>query len=121
MDMDDQSDDDIDSLEEMDSYPNDNDSDIEVVPPPAAKLKSDSSTPSAMPTATAAPASPPKSKEKSFVETLLEVDVGDEPTENGAVVQFRMPDGKKLVRKFKKTDTVKIIYAFVAVSLHFSN
>jgi len=69
-----------------------------------------------MPTATAAPASPPKSKEKSFVETLLEVDVGDEPTENGAVVQFRMPDGKKLVRKFKKTDTVKIIYAFVAKS-----
>jgi hypothetical protein len=42
------------------------------------------------------------------------MDVGDEPSDNAAKVMIRMPDGKRLVRKFKTNDRVKIIYAFVA-------
>jgi len=53
-------------------------------------------------------------KEPSFVETLLAMDVGEEPA-NGARIQMRMPDAKRLVRKFAPDDTVKSIYAFVAV------
>ena len=42
--------------------------------------------------------------------------VGDEPA-SGARIQIRMPDAKRLVRKFAPEDTVKSIYAFVAVSV----
>jgi len=122
MDMDDESDDDIDSLADTDNYPNGYDSDIEVVPPPAVKLKSESSTPATALTSNTTSTSVPSStqnlppKEKTFTERLLELEVGEEPPENGAVVQIRMPDGKKLVRKFNKNDPVKFIYAFVAQS-----
>ena len=54
--------------------------------------------------------------EPSFIEQLLEMTVPDEPSGDGARVQIRMPDGKRLVRKFDKTDKVQLIYAYVAVS-----
>ena len=54
----------------------------------------------------------------TFEQEILALDVGDEPTSgnNVARIQIRMPDGKRLVRKFKGDDSVKIIYAFVAQS-----
>jgi len=55
----------------------------------------------------------------SFQEVLATMEVGDEPTTNGddcCRVMIRMPDGKRLVRRFLTQDTVKIIYAFVAQS-----
>ena len=62
------------------------------------------------------PNSKPSSSNK-FEEEILTMKVGDEPSsgESSARVQIRMPDGKRLVRKFRGEDTVKIIYAFVAV------
>ena len=51
---------------------------------------------------------------KSANDELVSMSIGDEPTA-GARVQFRMPDGKRVVRKFASSDTVKTIYAFVAV------
>jgi hypothetical protein len=52
--------------------------------------------------------------ERSFVHDLLTLNVGEEPA-SGARIQIRMPDAKRLVRKFSPHDTVKSIYAFVAV------
>lgn len=53
----------------------------------------------------------------SFEQEILVLEVGDEPTSgNVARIQIRMPDGKRLVRKFQGDDSVKIIYAFVAQS-----
>lgn len=52
---------------------------------------------------------------KSLEEELKEMVVGDEPKQ-GARVQIRMPDGGRVVRRFKEEDSVKIIYAFVAQS-----
>jgi UBX domain-containing protein 7 len=52
---------------------------------------------------------------ESFLQDLQNFQVGDEP-EKGARLQLRMPDGKRQVRKFSSTDTVKSIYAFLAVS-----
>lgn len=46
---------------------------------------------------------------------LLTLNLPDEPA-SGARVQFRLPDGKKIVRLFSGSDPVKIIYAFIAVS-----
>lgn len=51
----------------------------------------------------------------TFIETLLAIEVGDEPA-NGARVQLRMPDATKLVRRFVDSESVKSIYAYVAVS-----
>lgn len=52
-----------------------------------------------------------------FEQEILELDVGDEPASGDvARIQIRMPDGKRLVRKFKGDDNVKVIYAFVAQS-----
>ena len=56
-------------------------------------------------------------KPPSFFETLLVTAVGDEPAD-GARIQLRMPDATRLVRKFQKSDSVKTIYAFVAVRMH---
>lgn len=50
----------------------------------------------------------------SFVDELLKVTVPDEPAK-GARTQLRMPDGKRVVRKFTPSDPVKMIYAFLAV------
>lgn len=55
-------------------------------------------------------------KEPTFIEEIVEMNVGDEPSENAARVMIRMPDGKRLVRKFKLDDSMKVIYAFVAQS-----
>lgn len=52
-------------------------------------------------------------KKPSFVEGLLAVEVGDEPVD-GARIQMRMPDATRLVRRFRKNDAVRMIYAFVA-------
>ena len=45
---------------------------------------------------------------------LVAMALGDEPAK-GARIQLRMPDGKRVVRKFGSSDAVKTIYAFVAV------
>ena len=50
----------------------------------------------------------------TFIKDLLDVEVGDEP-DKGARMQLRMPDGKRKVRKFLPTATVRTIYAFLAV------
>lgn len=92
----------------MNEEDDDDDDEVEVVPPPAAKLKSDSSS--------AASPSKPSPREKTFEEEILEIDVGEEPKTNGAILQIRMPGGGKKIRKFKRSDTVKVIYAFVAQS-----
>lgn len=55
-------------------------------------------------------------KPPSLIETLLSIQVGDEPSD-GARIQLRMPDAKRIVRRFTTTDPVKTLYAFVAVSL----
>jgi TATA-binding protein-associated factor Taf7 len=52
--------------------------------------------------------------EPSFVQELLALNVEEEPS-SGARIQIRMPDARRLVRKFSPDDTVKSIYAFVAV------
>uniref|UniRef100_A0A7S3L3F2 UBX domain-containing protein n=1 Tax=Amphora coffeiformis TaxID=265554 RepID=A0A7S3L3F2_9STRA len=52
----------------------------------------------------------------SFIDELLKVVVEDEPVK-GARMQLRMPDGKRVVRRFNPTDPVKIIYAFLAVRI----
>ena len=46
------------------------------------------------------------------------MDVEEEPTGSDGVakIMIRMPDSKRLVRKFKLDDTVKMVYAFVSVS-----
>lgn len=46
---------------------------------------------------------------------LLALSIGEEPP-NGPRIQFRMPDGKRVVRKFSGADCLKKVYAFVAVS-----
>ena len=51
----------------------------------------------------------------TWIETLLATEVGDEPTD-GSRVQLRMPDATRIVRKFLDSESVKSIYAFVAVS-----
>jgi hypothetical protein len=55
-------------------------------------------------------------EEPSFLETLLATTVAPEPAAGGARIQIRMPNAKRLVRKFDPADTLKSIYAFVAVS-----
>jgi hypothetical protein len=56
----------------------------------------------------------PEEKPKSVHDELVAMAIGDEPA-IGARIQFRMPDGKRVVRKFAETDTVQTVYAFVAV------
>ena len=102
--------DEYDDNDDDDNDDDDDDDDDEVVPPPAARLKSDSSS-------VTSPSKPPP-REKTFEEEILDIDVGDEPKTNGAILQIRMPGGGKKVRKFNKSDTVKVIYAFVAVRNH---
>jgi hypothetical protein len=55
-------------------------------------------------------------EEPSFLETLLATTVAPEPAAGGARIQIRMPNAKRLVRKFDPADTLKSIYAFVAQS-----
>lgn len=51
-----------------------------------------------------------------FHEEILGIEIGEEPSEGGARVLIRLPDGSRVKRKFKEDDSVKVIYAFVAVS-----
>jgi hypothetical protein len=46
---------------------------------------------------------------------LVKLDIGDEPAK-GARIQFKTPDGKRVVRRFDPSDVVRNVYAFVAVS-----
>jgi hypothetical protein len=61
-----------------------------------------------------------QSSTSSFEREILSMEVGEEPSTGGgedvARVQIRMPDGKRLVRKFLSNSPVKFIYAFVAQS-----
>lgn len=50
----------------------------------------------------------------SFMDELVALDIGEEPS-SGPKIQFRMPDGKRKIRKFASSDSVKNLYAFVAV------
>lgn len=52
----------------------------------------------------------------TFEQKLLDQDIGVEPASGDDIarVQIRMPDGKRLVRKFRGEDSVRVIYAFVA-------
>jgi hypothetical protein len=54
-------------------------------------------------------------KEPSLLDQLLGTQLGDEPAA-GARIQIRMPDGKRQVRRFDPSQTVKSIYAYIAVS-----
>jgi hypothetical protein len=58
-----------------------------------------------------------KEEPPSLAQELALIEVGEEPegTENVARIQIRMPDGKRLVRKFRGDAPVKTVYAFVAV------
>eukprot|EP00539_Tryblionella_compressa_P003845 CAMPEP_0178734778 /NCGR_PEP_ID=MMETSP0744-20121128/1533_1 /TAXON_ID=913974 /ORGANISM="Nitzschia punctata, Strain CCMP561" /LENGTH=483 /DNA_ID=CAMNT_0020387097 /DNA_START=15 /DNA_END=1466 /DNA_ORIENTATION=+ len=58
----------------------------------------------------------PKPAAPSMLDQLLALDLGDEP-EKGARIQFRMPDGKRKIRKFDPSQNVRLIYAFVAQSM----
>jgi hypothetical protein len=60
-------------------------------------------------------AEPEKPKEPSLLDQLLAEPLGEEPPK-GARIQFRMPDGKRTIRRFEASQTVKSIYAFIAVS-----
>ncbi len=58
-----------------------------------------------------------ESKLSAFKSEMLSIIVPDEPTTTGpntAKVQLRMPNGKRLIRKFCGDSPVKVIYAFVA-------
>lgn len=55
-------------------------------------------------------------KEPSLNDELVQMNIADEPAK-GARLQFKTPDGKRVVRRFDPSDAVKTIYAFVAVSL----
>jgi hypothetical protein len=53
----------------------------------------------------------------SFVEQLLAIPLEAEEPADGARIQLRLPDGKRVVRKFSSSASVRMIYAFVAVCL----
>lgn len=55
-------------------------------------------------------------KEPSLLDDLLTTEVGDEAV-SGARIQLKMPDGKRMVRNFDPSQIVKVIYAFIAVSI----
>ena len=56
-------------------------------------------------------------RSSAFEREILSLEVGDEPsTGDLARVQIRMPDGRRLVRRFRGDGPVKLIYAFVAQS-----
>ncbi len=56
-------------------------------------------------------------RSSAFEREILSLEVGDEPSMGDlARVQIRMPDGRRLVRRFRGDGPVKLIYAFVAQS-----
>lgn len=53
-------------------------------------------------------------KSDPFSAEILALPVPDEPASDAARIQIRLPDGKRVVRKFPKGSRVKEVYAFVA-------
>lgn len=55
-------------------------------------------------------------KPPTFEEEIISLEVGEEPsgTDGVARIMIRMPDGKRLIRKFLLIDRVKKVYAFIA-------
>ena len=95
----------------------DEDNDVVIVDSAGHKVEDDSK-PKAIEKkeeATAAAAPPAPQAPASMLDELIPFDIGDEP-EKGARIQFRMPDGKRKIRKFDPSQSVKHVYAFVAVS-----
>jgi hypothetical protein len=89
---------------EMENDDDDDDDEVQIVDPP--DINADLKPPAVDIKQEAAP---------SIVTQLLSLDIGDEP-EKGARIQFRMPDGKRKIRKVDPSQTVRLLYAFVAVS-----
>jgi UBX domain-containing protein 7 len=57
--------------------------------------------------------------QSSLIDELLQMTVDDEPmVEGNARLQFRMPDGIRIVRRFTFCQSLRIVYAFVAVSIY---
>lgn len=60
--------------------------------------------------------SSPQHAPQWILDQLISVDLGNEP-EQGARIQFRMPDGKRKIRKFEPNKNVRLVYAFIAQSI----
>lgn len=58
---------------------------------------------------------PPAETTTTLNDELQTFVVPSEPAD-GSRIQMRMPDGKRAVRKFSASDSVRAIYAFIAVS-----
>jgi len=95
---------------EMDS---DDDNDVVIVDSAGQKVDDDSK-PKAIEKKEVAAAPAPQAP-ASMLDELIPFDIGDEP-EKGARIQFRMPDGKRKIRKFNASESVRHVYAFIAQS-----
>ena len=75
----------------------------------------------AIATTTAAAAAPTPAL--SWMQDLWNIEVTPEPTTAGssARLSFRMPNGSRVVRSFSPSDTVQMVYAFVAVRTYFGD
>jgi hypothetical protein len=96
-------------------YEYDDDNDVVIVDSSGQKLEDNDSKPKAIekkeksaPTAAPTPQAP-----ASMLDELIPFDIGDEP-DKGVRIQFRTPDGKRKIRKFDPSQSVKHVYAFVA-------
>jgi UBX domain-containing protein 7 len=58
-----------------------------------------------------------ETKPPTLNEELLDFVIAEEPMGDGCRIQVRFPDGKRSVRKFSSSDTVRTLYAFVAVRM----
>ena len=84
-----------------------------IVDPNKQKVRDDSKPKGIEKQIETAPNKPPTPN--SILDELKSFDIGAEP-EKGARIQFRMPDGKRKIRTFNPSESVKLVYAFVAVS-----
>ena len=76
------------------------------------------------PTATAAtPTAAAAAPTLSWMQGLWNVEVTPESTttDSTARLSFRMPNGSRVVRSFSPSDTVQMVYAFVAVRTYFGD
>lgn len=96
---------------EMDS----DDDDVEIVDASGANVENDSKPKAVEKNEVAAAPAPAPQAPASMLDELVDFDIGDEP-DKGARIQFRMPDGKRKIRKFDASNTVRHVYAFVAQS-----
>ena len=101
------------SMEEGAAANDDDDDDFEVVD----ATGDDEAKPSANDSTANDDNAEEESETSAFEKEILSMPVEEEPTSGSvARVQIRMPDGKRLVRKFAGDSHVKAIYAFVAQS-----